>query len=192
MPFLTRDQLVAMSFRSLGDNVLISDKAAIYGADKMTISTNVRIDDFTVLSGCITIGRNVHISIFCNVAGGTEGVVFEDFAGLSPSCHVFTESDDYSGRAMTNPTVPHQYRRETKRPVRLGRHCIVGTNSLVLPGVSLGEGCAIGAMSMVTKSTEAWSVYTGVPAKKIKNRDRGLLQREQDYLSTEAPEDDAE
>ena len=185
MGFLTPDQLATLGFRSYGRNVLISDKASIYGCSGMIIGDNVRIDDFVVMSGTITIERNVHISIFCNVAGGSTGVVMEAFSGLSPSCHIFTESDDYSGLAMTNPTVPRAYRRETNKPIRVGRHCIVGTGSLVLPGVTLGEGCAVGAMSMVTKSTDPWSIYVGVPAKRIRARTRDLLQLEQDYLRSD-------
>jgi galactoside O-acetyltransferase len=47
----------------------------------------------------------------------------------------------------------------------------------------LAEGTSVGALSMVTKSTEEWSVYSGVPAKKIKDRRRDLLALEKEYLS---------
>jgi acetyltransferase-like isoleucine patch superfamily enzyme len=185
MAFLSPDQLKAMGFAHLGRNVLISDKAAIYGAAKISIGDHVRIDDFCVLSGHVTMGRNVHLSVFSNVAGGDEGITFEDFSGLSPGCHVFTQSDDYSGAALTNPTTPPDLRLETKRPVRLGRHCIVGTGSLVFPGVDLADGCAVGAMSMVTRSTEPWGVYAGVPARRVKDRSRALLEKEAQYLAAE-------
>lgn len=183
MPFLSEAQLGSMGFKSLGANALISDRAAIYGADKMEIGDNVRIDDFTVFSGKVTIGRNVHVSVFCNIAGGSDGVTFEDFSGLSPGCQVFSESDDYTGQALTNPTVPREYRLETRRAVRLGRHCIVGAGSMIMPGVVLGEGCSVGAMSMVTRSTEPWGIYAGVPAKKIRDRERVLLKLEREYLN---------
>lgn len=185
MPFLTQDQLASIGFQSLGKNVRISDKASIYEADNIEIGDNSRIDDFCVISGKVTMGRNVHIAVFCNVAGGNEGVTFEDFSGLAYGCHVFSQSDDYTGATLTNPTVPGRYKRETRKAVRIGRHCIVGTNSLILPGVILGEGCAVGAMSMVTKSTEPWSVYFGIPAKKLKNRKQNLLKLERDYLNSE-------
>jgi len=184
VPFLSAIQAAAMGFKSLGENVLISDRAAIYGAERMEIGDNVRIDDFTVISGKVVIGCNVHVSVFCNVAGGTAGVTLDDFSGLSPGCQVFSESDDYSGNALTNPTVPSEFRRETRAAVTLGRHCIVGAGSMVLPGVSLAEGCSVGAMSMVARSTEPWGVYAGVPARRIKERSRDLLLLEDAYLRT--------
>ncbi|MFN8524722.1 MAG: acyltransferase [Chloroflexota bacterium] len=186
MAFMSQSQLEAMGFKGLGTNVRISDKAAIYNADQIEIGSNSRIDDFCVVSGRVSIGRNVHIAVFCNVAGGSEGVTLEDFAGLAYGCHVFSQSDDYSGRTLTNPTVPAKFKRETKRAVHIGRHCIVGTGSLVFPGVRLAEGTSVGALSMVTKSTEEWSVYFGSPAKKIKDRRRDLLELEAELLRDEA------
>jgi acetyltransferase-like isoleucine patch superfamily enzyme len=185
MPFLSQEQLILMGFKALGNNVRISDKAAIYNADQIEIGDNSRIDDFCVISGRVSIGRNVHIAVFCNIAGGSEGVTLEDFSGLAYGCHVFSQSDDYTGRTLTNPTIPAIYKREIKKAVHIGRHCIVGTNSLIFPGVTLGEGCSVGAMSMVTKSTEEWSMYFGIPAKKLKTRKRDLLTLEQDYLNNE-------
>ncbi len=185
MPFLSQQQLESMGFRSLGKNVRISDKAAIYNPEQIEIGDHSRIDDFCVVSGKVSIGRNVHIAVFCNVAGGSEGITFEDFSGLAYGCHVFSQSDDYTGRTLTNPTVPARFKREFKKAVRLGRHCIVGTNSLIFPGVILAEGCSVGAMSMVTKSTEEWGVYSGIPARRLKDRKRDLLVLEQTYLDSE-------
>lgn len=186
MAFLSDTALAAMGFKSLGVNVKISDRASIYNAELMDIGDHVRIDDFCVVSGKVKFGRNVHIAVFCNVAGGELGVSFEDFSGLAYGCHVFTQSDDYSGRTLTNPTVPDAYKSETKAPVLIGRHCIVGTGSVILPGVVLGMGSAVGAMSMVTKSTEPWFLYFGIPARKLKTRSRQLLTAEQDYLRDES------
>lgn len=183
MAFLNEQQLEQMGFKHLGTNVRISDKASIYNPDQIEIGDHSRIDDFCVISGKVIIGRNVHIAVFCNVAGGEKGVTFEDFSGLAYGCHVFTQSDDYSGRTLTNPTVPGKYKREIKKSIVIGRHSIVGTNSLIFPGVTLAEGTSVGALSMVTKSTEEWSVYFGNPAKRIKARRRDLLELEKEYLS---------
>lgn len=182
MPYLSRAELEALGFKYLGRDVLISTKASIYGAQNMEIGDRTRIDDFCVLSGRIKIGKNVHIAVFCNVAGGEPGIVIEDFAGLAYGCHVFAQSDDYSGRSMTNPTVPDRFKHETKKPVIIGRHSIVGTMSIIFPGVVLGEGTAVGAHSVVTKSTEPWGIYVGYPARKIKARSKELLEMEKQYL----------
>lgn len=185
MAFYSEIQLASLGFKHLGRNVRISDRAAIYNAALMEIGDHSRIDDFCVLSGNIKVGRNVHVAVFCNVAGGTEGVTLDDFSGLAYGCQVFSQSDDYSGATLTNPTVPAQYKKEIKKAITVGRHVIVGANSIVFPGVTLAEGCSIGAMSMVTKSTEPWTIYFGVPAKPIKPRLKGLLNLEREYLASE-------
>lgn len=190
MAFLTQEQLASLHFKKLGKSVRISEKASIYNADQMEIGDHSRIDDFCVVSGKVTIGRNVHIAVFCNVAGGEKGIVFEDFSGLAYGCHVFTQSDDYTGRTLTNPTVPDEYKKESKRAITIGRHAIVGTNSIVFPGASLAEVTSVGAMSMITKPTEAWSVYFGCPAKRVKDRKKELLELEEKYLAGEAKESD--
>jgi galactoside O-acetyltransferase/dTDP-4-amino-4,6-dideoxygalactose transaminase len=121
-----------------------------------------------VVSGKVKIGRNVHIAPYCLVAGGEKVIVFEDFSGLAYQVHVFTQSDDYSGTTMTNPTVPEQFKKEAKKAILIGKHSIVGAGSIIMPGVSLNEGTSVGVMSLVRKSTESWSIYLGNPAKKSK------------------------
>ncbi len=183
MAYLTQDALKKMDFASLGKNVRISDKAAIYGADQMRIGDHSRIDDFCVVSGLVEIGRNVHVGPFCLVAGGTPGIRLEDFSGLAYRVTVFAQSDDYSGATMTNPTVPAWFKQEMRLPVRVGRHVIVGTGAIIAPGVELGDGSAVGAGSLVLKSCLPWSILAGMPARKIKERRQDLLQLEATYLT---------
>ncbi|MDI3428904.1 MULTISPECIES: acyltransferase [Aeromonas] len=182
MAFLTEEQINSIGFKYIGNNVKISDKTAIYNADLISIGDNSRVDDFCLLSGNIKIGKNVHIAAYCNLAGGELGIEMEDFSGLAYGCHVFTQSDDYSGRTMTNPTVPKKYKKEIYKRVYIGKHVIVGTKSIVLPGVTVAEGCSIGAMTMLTKSTQPWGIYFGIPAKRIKERKKDLLDYEDEYL----------
>lgn len=184
MAYLTSEQLTAMNFKSLGKNVKISDKASIYNADQIEIGDNSRIDDFCVISGRIKIGRNVHFAPLCLVAGGEEGITFSDFSGLAYQVQVFSQSDDYSGKTLTNPTVPSDYKKEYKKAVFLGKHVIIGAGSIVFPGVHIAEGCSVGALTLVNKSTEEWGIYLGNPAKRIKDRKRDLLALEKDYLDT--------
>lgn len=185
MGYLTQDALEAMGFARLGKNVKISDKAAIYEPEKMEIGDNSRIDDFCVVSGKVVMGRNVYIGPFALVAGGTPGITFQDFATLAYHVQVFSQSDDYSGATMTNPTIPAKYKSEIKQPVCIGRHSIVGSGGIVGPGVSLAEGTSVGAGAVVLCSTEPWSVYVGTPARKLRDRSRDLLQMEKDYLHSD-------
>ena len=73
----------------------------------------------------------------------------------------------------------NEYKLEDKRSITIGKHVIVGASSLILPGVKIGEGTAIYAMSMVTKTTEEWSIYFGIPAKRIKSRSKEMLTYEE-------------
>lgn len=183
MPYLTVNQLEAMKFKALGKNVLISDKASIYNADQIEIGDYSRIDDFCVVSGKVSIGRNVHMAVYSHLAGGRAGIEMHDFSGLAYGCQIFAQSDDYSGRTMTNPTVPAEFKNEYESRVIIGRHCILGTNTVVTPGVHIKEGTSIGAMAMVTKSTQEWSIYVGAPARRVKARSKDLLNLESVYVN---------
>lgn len=183
MAFLSQSALEQLGFKSLGRDVKISDKASIYNCDQIEIGDYSRIDDYCVVSGSVKIGRYVHFAVFNNVAGGEPGIEFEDFSGLAYGCHVFSQSDDYSGGSLTNPTVPDKFKNETKLPVLIKSHSIVGTGSVIVPGVTLGTGTAIGSLSLVTKSTDPWSIYFGSPAKRIKARKMDALKLEQDLLA---------
>lgn len=182
MAYLTEAALREMGFAELGKNVLISDRASIYGASEMRIGDNSRIDDFCVVSGRVEIGRNVHVAPFCLVAGGTPGITLEDFSGLAYRVSVFAQSDDYSGETMTNPTVPARFKNEIRAKVRIGRHCIIGTGSIISPGVELAEGTSVGAASLVMKSSAPWTILAGAPARVLKDRRRDLLALETEYL----------
>ncbi len=185
MAYYSNEQLKQMGFKCIGRNVKISDKASIYSYDQIEIGDNSRIDDFCVISGKIKIGKNVHITPQCLVAGGTEGIIFEDFTTIAYQVQVFTQSDDYSGETMTNSTIPSKYKNEYRKKVILGKFSIVGAGSVIMPGVILEEGTSVGAMSLVLTDTESWSIYVGQPAKKLKDRKENLLELEKQYLKNE-------
>lgn len=182
MAYLSQEQLQAMNFKKLGKGVKISDKSSIYNADLIEIGDYSRIDDFCVLSGRLKIGNYVHLAPYCLIAGGTEGITMADFSGCAYHVQVFSQSDDYTGLTMTNPTVPIKYKNETKKAVEIGKHVIIGTSSIVFPGVILAEGCSVGAMTLVNKSTDPWGIYVGNPAKRIRDRKQDLLKLEQQFL----------
>ncbi len=183
MAYFTQSELKMLGFKQLGKNVKISDKASIYNHKDIEIGDNSRIDDFCVVSGNIKIGNNVHFAPFCLVAGGEKGIIFEDFTGLAYNTQVFTQSDDYSGQTLTNPTVPSKFKNEMKKKIIIKKHSIVGAGSIIMPGVTLSVGTSVGALSLIRKDTEEWSIYLGNPAKKIANRKKDLLKVEQEYLN---------
>lgn len=179
--FLTENDLRKMGFAKIGKNVLISDKCSIYQPDKMVIGDNVRIDDFCILLGHIVLGNNIHIGSFCYLNGGGGGIIMQDYSGLSQRCSLYTQSDDYSGRTLTNPTIPEKYKNIKSGKIEIGRHAIIGSSSVILPNVSVGEGVSIGAMSLINKSLEEWTINAGVPCKSIRKREKDLLRLEKEY-----------
>ena len=181
--YYAREELEEMKFRTLGRDVLISRTARLYSPEYISIGDLSLVDDFCILSGNVAIGRNVHLAHGCHVIAGREGISMGDFSGLAYGVTIFAQSDDYGGDALTNPTVPMKFRKIMRARVEIGRHVIVGAGSIIFPGVLLGEGSSIGSLSMVTKSTAPWSVYFGIPAKKIKDRHRSLLELEKEYLA---------
>lgn len=183
MAYLSEQSLQEMRFKSIGKNVKISDKASIYDADKIEIGDNSRIDDFCVVSGKVSIANFVHIAPFCLLAGGEKGIFMEDFSGLAYAGHIFSQSDDYSGESLTNPMIPAQYKFQKKAAVTIKKHVIIGARSMVFPGVTVAEGCSVGAMSLVTKDTQPWGVYVGIPARRLKERKKDLLQFEKEFLA---------
>lgn len=169
-------------FAGIGRNVLVSTRAVFYEPEKMRIGDNSRVDDFCLLSGNVTIGRNVHLTAYTHVAGGQPGVTFGDFATCAYACHIFTQSDDYSGLTLTNSTIPRRFKNETFKAVRIGRHAILGTGTIVLPGCDVDDGVSTGAGTVVTEPLTEWTVYVGQPARRVGPRSRRLLDLEAVYL----------
>lgn len=184
MAYLSTHQLEKMGFKSLGKNVKISDKASIYDTEQIEIGDNSRVDDFCVLSGKLSIGRFVHITPFVLLAGGEKGITIKDFVGIAYAVQILTQSDDYSGRTLTSSLVPDQYKVEKKEAITIGKHAIIGANSVIFPGCSIAEGCAIGAMTLVTKSTDPWGIYTGIPARRISERKQDMLEFGKEFLES--------
>ena len=173
--FYTRDELEKIGFKSIGSNVLISCKASIYGAGRMSIGSNVRIDDFCILSGNITLGNNIHISAYCALYGA-EGIEFEDYTGISARSTIYSAMDDFSGDYLVGPIHPEGTIHVTGGKVTVKAYTQIGANVLIFPNLTIGEGCVVGACSMVRKDLDPWGIYYGLPVKRMKERRKGLLK----------------
>lgn len=174
-----------LGFRKLGKNVRISSKASFYNPQYMEIGDCSRIDDFCVLSAGpagICIGSHVHIAVFSSLIG-RGAIVLHDYVNISSRVSIYSSTDDFSGQYMTNPTVDANFTNVRDASVTLYRHVIVGAGSVILPGVDLEEGCAIGALSLVSRSCHAFSIYAGVPARRLRDRSRRLLALEQEFVN---------
>ncbi len=179
--FYTKEELGELGFKLFGNNVLLSRKASYYGVSRIEIGNNVRIDDFCVLSagtGGIKIGNYVHIGVGSTLIGEGQ-IILQDFCGLSSRVAIYSSNDNYSGEHMTNPTIPEEFTGVIKGKVIIGRHVIIGSGSIVLPGVTINEGAAIAALSLVNEDCDSFYFYKGNPAKKIVPRSKKLLMLEQ-------------
>jgi len=165
------NQAYSLGLRSVGDDVTIWPLAKVVSPQTITIGDSVIVDDFVFLAGGsdTRIGSFVHIAAHGLIAGGGE-LVIEDFVGLSGGVRLYTGNDDYLGSCLTGPTVPAPWRVPIRGRVVIHRHVVVGANTVILPDVELGEGCAVGAGSLVKQSCDPWTIYAGSPARPIKQR----------------------
>lgn len=167
----THEELVALGFAHVGRGVKVFRHTVLVNPPNIWLGDGCQIDDFVhiVASSPIRIGARVHIACFSSLAGGGE-ITLGDYAGLSAGCRLVSGSEDFLGGGMTNPCVPAEFRAVHRSSVHLGKHVILGTNTIVHPGVDIGEGAATGSGTIVTKSLAPWSVYTGAPARRVKDR----------------------
>jgi acetyltransferase-like isoleucine patch superfamily enzyme len=181
--FLSKEQINQIGFKSVGENVLISDKASIYNAKNIEIGSNVRIDDFVILSPAtsLKIGNYVHIGCYASLIGKGE-FVLEDFVGISGRVSLYSSSDDYTGMSMTNPMIPNEFKKITNGKIHIKKHSIIGTGSVVLPNVTIEMGCSIYAQSLIKSNCEELGVYSGNPAKLINKRLTKFLEYEKKFI----------
>jgi galactoside O-acetyltransferase len=177
MGTLSPDQIHQLGFAAVGTDVAISDRCSIYGAGSIRIGNHVRIDDFAILTAGepVLIGSYVHISAFAFLSGSF-GIAIDDFVNISPRATLLSGNDDFSGQWLPGAQISDELRNVQGAPIHLGRHCMVGAHSAVLPGVSFGEGAVVGALSLVKESLAPWGIYGGVPARLIRPRDRALVE----------------
>lgn len=180
--FLEEEELKGLGLKAFGCHVKISRYARFYDAANISIGDNVRIDDFCILSGKISLGSHIHIAAYSALYGGSEGIEIEDFANLSSRISVYSVSDDYSGETLTNPTIPKEYKNVCSAPIHIEKHVIIGSTSVVLPGVTIREGSSFGAFSFINRDSEPWSVNVGIPFQRIRDRSKDLLDLEEEYL----------
>jgi galactoside O-acetyltransferase len=182
--WFTIDDLKKKGVTVYGKNILVSTFVNIYNPANLILHDNIRIDDFTTISckGKVEIFNYVHIGPQCMISSSTN-IIFGNYTGISAGVKLFGGCDDFSGKYLTNPTIPIEYLNVQTGDIILENHTVIGSGTVVLPNVILREGTAIGALSFVKKNTEAWSIYGGSPLKYIKNRDKTCLILQTDLES---------
>lgn len=176
--YMSGAELSNLGLASVGRHVFISREARICYPERIHIGDRVRIDAFSLLiaKAPIVIGDNVHIGSSVTINAAAQ-VSIGNFSGISAGTKIFTTDDDYGGDYLTGPTVDPELTNITVAPVRIGEHCIIGANSVILPSTTLGEGVAVGSLSLVKGELPEWGVYGGIPARLLKPRSRELLNK---------------
>ena len=160
-------------FKKAGKNLKIFEYAKIIKPEVIEIGDNSEIDDFTFINGGkgIKIGRYVHISRFVSVIGGGE-LYLGDYTVLADGARILTGTDSYHGGTRMSTCLPLEQRNLKVSYVRIEKDAFVGTNSVVHPSVTIGEGAIIGSNSLVLKDVESWTINVGSPCRVIKKRPR--------------------
>lgn len=157
--FYSEREFLEIGFKSVDKDVKLSRKASIYSPEKIAIGDNVRIDDFCILSRNITLGSNIHISAYVALYGAM-GIMMEDYSEISPKLVVYSAMDDFSSGYIIGPIHPEHTTNVTGDLVKICKYVQIGSNSVVFPNLTIGEGAAVGACSMVNRMENQY----GVPA----------------------------
>lgn len=172
MSYLSRDALLAVGFSSVGDDVLVSDRASVHNPAGIEIGSHVRIDDFCLLSagrGGIRIGSYVHVACYVSMIGAGR-IVISDCANVAARTTILSASDDFSGAFLIGPTAPADLRNVVVRDVTVGPRAIIGVGAVLLPGASVGADAAVGALALVKAAVPDRETWGGVPARRVAAR----------------------
>lgn len=163
-------------------NCKIDKLSAFYGRiDLLSIGSGSRIDAFSIITigdFGVEIGDGVHISAGSQIFGCGGKVVIGNYCNLSPRSTILTSSDDFTGDCLIGANIDEAYRNVKNDSVIIEDYVSVGCGSVILPGVTLGRGCCVGALSLVKESISPWLVVVGIPARKIIAKRNGELIEE--------------
>ncbi|RZT96804.1 galactoside O-acetyltransferase [Ancylomarina subtilis] len=183
--YYTELDLADAGFKSLGNNIKIAKNCTIMGLNNIAIGDNVIIDAYCTIcavgDGFLEIGSYVHIGGYCLLSAG-DGIFINDFSGLSQGVKIYSRSDDYTGKYLTNPTIPEKYTGVKRGTVKLESYVIIGAESIILPDVTIGQGSSVGALSLVSRNLPEWGMYLGHPLRKLGNRSKDMLKLQREFM----------
>ena len=117
---------------------------------------------------CIKIGENVQINDFVHI-GAVESITIEDNVLIASK--VYISDHNHGGYDINHSSDPNSdpiKRLQVSKPVKIKKNVWIGESVCILPGVTIGKGSIIGALSVVTKDIPDYTIAVGSPAKPIK------------------------
>lgn len=168
-------------------SAIVSPHSRIRRPEHFEIGDYSIVDDYCYISARVRIGRCSHVASGCSIAGGPDHLfTLGDFCSLSSGVKVWCTSDDFARDVVCilPPGCPPLKGHLIAGDVTMGDCTAVGSNSVVMPGVTIPEGTVIGALSFVPAhyELEPWSVYAGAPVRRVGRRDRDAVRRQADQL----------
>lgn len=160
-------------FKHKGKNVVIDATAKIIGEGEVWIGDNVRIDAYSVITAgpsVVYIGSFTHIASHCYLSGAQGGITLGYGSGIAPHSSLYSAVEDYWSGRLTNPMIPRKFRSTDVGRIVIEPHVAIGSTSVVLQGKHLGYGSAIGALSLVNRSTDDLEIVQGTPIKRVAQR----------------------
>jgi acetyltransferase-like isoleucine patch superfamily enzyme len=161
--------------KAKGRNVTIFPQAILCFPENISIGDETVVDDFVFMYAS---GKGIEIGNFCHIVAGSHlqsgGLLkMGDFSALGPKCVVLAATDDYKGEGFIGLKVfGDKYRKTQFADVIIGRHAHIGAGSIILPGVTIGDGCSVGAGSVVTCDLPEWTICYGSPCKPVSEKPR--------------------
>ncbi|WP_231458840.1 MULTISPECIES: acetyltransferase [unclassified Pedobacter] len=136
-----------------------------------TTGFGCRIEALPILEDgkyCIKIGSNVQINDYVHI-GAVSSVTIGDNVLMASKIYISDHNHgsynlEFSDSPLSNP----MDRKPIPKPVVIADKVWIGESCCILPGVTIGEGSIIGALSVVSKDIPPYSIAVGIPAKVIK------------------------
>ena len=126
--------------------------------------------------GC-HIGKNVFIGDHVRIdAGHAEMIYIDDYAHITGGCRLLCHQRDLKGYFRGDNAAKLKYRLGE---IHIGKGVMIGMESMIMPGVTIGDGAIVGAASLVSRDIPSWTIATGSPAKVVKE----IQERETDEHS---------
>jgi galactoside O-acetyltransferase len=171
--YLGDDELSCLGFQSLGTNVKIHERASLYGLENICLGSDIRIDDFVVIiaSGPLIIGNQCSIHNFVFM-GAKNGITIGDGCTFAPAAKIFSSSDNYDVESGHGLFVEDALASRTEASVIIGDSVLIGSGSVILPGVSISDRASVGALSLVKEDVKESTLVAGVPSQLIRAKNR--------------------
>ena len=173
---------------SIGSMCLVEEDVRLQVPRRVHLGRRVFIGQYSYLDGgtsALRLGDDVHVARFCTLRAGEAGIEVKAGAGINIRCYLDGNGGIEIGEnallspgvqvisgnhVFADPSVPIRWQGTAYGKVTIGDDCWLGTNAIVLPGVTVAKGSVVGAGAVVTKDLPDYSIAVGVPARIVGHR----------------------